>query len=107
MAGPSLLQDENARLLLGCAIVRAEQLWQRQQPDVPLALAGVHRPGLDFTADVSYFLGRETLLPTDRPGMSLWRERLFVWMSRNAQTATYFFRLPPERVMEVGVQVEL
>lgn len=77
------------------------------EPDVPRALLHVNQPGLDFSGDVSYFLGRETLIPTENPGMALWRERVFVWMSRNAQTATHFFRLPPERVMEVGVQVEL
>lgn len=76
-------------------------------PDVPLALARVRAPGLNITPEVSYFLGRETLLATDKPGMVLWRERLFAWMSRNAQPATHFYRLPPEQVMEVGVQVEL
>jgi KUP system potassium uptake protein len=77
------------------------------EPNVPRALLGIKEPSLDFTGQISYFLGRETLLPTDNPGMALWRERLFVWMSRNAQPATYFFRLPTDRVMEVGVQVEL
>lgn len=77
------------------------------QPDIPLALAGVRHPGLELTRDISYFLGRETVLASNTPGMALWRERLFVWMSRNAQTATHFFRLPPEQVIEVGVQVEV
>lgn len=77
------------------------------EPDVPRSLARIRQPGLDFTADVSYFLGRETLLATPNPGMALWRESLFVWMSRNALSATQFFRIPPERVMEVGVQIEL
>jgi KUP system potassium uptake protein len=77
------------------------------EPDIPRALADMREPRLVFGSDISYFLGRETLIPTDHPGMMLWRERMFVWMSRNAQTATHFFRLPPERVMEVGVQVEL
>jgi KUP system potassium uptake protein len=56
---------------------------------------------------MSYFLGRETLFPSSKPGMAVWRERLFAWMSRNAQPATQFFRLPTERVVEVGVHVEL
>jgi KUP system potassium uptake protein len=77
------------------------------QPDIPLALSELRHPGLELTPDVSYFLGRETVLATDRPGMAIWRERLFVWMSRNSQSATHFFRLPPEQVIEVGVQVEL
>ncbi len=57
--------------------------------------------------DVTYFLGRETLIVTKSPGMAMWRERLFVLMARNAVRATTFFRLPPERVVELGVQVEL
>jgi KUP system potassium uptake protein len=57
--------------------------------------------------DVTYFLGRETLIVGGGPGMAKWRERLFVLMARNAVRATAFFRLPPERVVELGVQVEL
>ena len=57
--------------------------------------------------DVTYFLGRETIVVTERPGMAMWRERLFVLMTRNAVRATAFFRLPPERVVELGVQVEM
>ena len=55
----------------------------------------------------TFFLGIETLLPTNRPGMALWRERLFALMSRNAVRATSFFRIPPERVVEMGMQIEL
>ena len=50
---------------------------------------------------------RETLIVTRRPGLALWRERLFVLLSRNAARAVTFFRLPPERVVELGIQVEL
>jgi KUP system potassium uptake protein len=57
--------------------------------------------------DLTYFLGRETLLVTTTPGMSRWREQLFVFMSRNAGRAAGFFRLPSDRVVELGVQVEL
>ncbi|MGE0708435.1 MAG: potassium transporter Kup [Planctomycetota bacterium] len=57
--------------------------------------------------DITFYLGRETLLATKRPGMAIWRERLFAFMSRNAQRATYYFRIPPEQVFEIGVQVEL
>jgi KUP system potassium uptake protein len=79
-----------------------------QDVDVPYALALVDRDDLSFDLmSTSYFLGRETLLPTRRPGMALWRERLFAVMSRNARGATYFFRLPPNRVVELGAQVEL
>ena len=57
--------------------------------------------------DVTYFLGRETLIVTRQEGMAGWRERLFVLMARNAVRAPSFFRLPPERVVELGVQVEI
>jgi KUP system potassium uptake protein len=79
-----------------------------EDPDVPQALALAQAKGVEMDAeDVTFFLGRETIIPTKRPGMALWRERLFVLMSRNAQRATAFFRLPPERVVELGVQVEI
>lgn len=79
-----------------------------QEPNVPGVLRWLRHPELEFNeTDVSYFLGRETLLATERPGMAIWRERLFAWMSRNAQTATSYFNLPPDRVIEIGVQVEL
>jgi KUP system potassium uptake protein len=57
--------------------------------------------------ETTYFLGRETLLATRHPGMALWREHLFALMSRNARPATTFFKLPPNRVVELGAQVEL
>ncbi|GIW40299.1 MAG: putative potassium transport system protein kup 1 [Candidatus Binatia bacterium] len=64
--------------------------------------------GLEFELmETSFFLGRENLIPTDRPGMALWRERLFALMSRNALSPTSFFGLPPNRVIELGQQVEL
>jgi KUP system potassium uptake protein len=78
------------------------------EPNVPELLGQVHHSELVINeSEISYFLGRETLLATGKPGMALWRERLFTWMSRNAQTATAFFNLPPDRVIELGVQVEL
>ncbi|HET6566930.1 MAG TPA: potassium transporter Kup [Rhodothermales bacterium] len=76
-------------------------------PDVPEGLKQVRMDGLDFRPmHTSYFLGRETLLITKQPGMALWRERLFALMSRNARNATAFFRLPPNRVVELGRQIE-
>jgi KUP system potassium uptake protein len=79
------------------------------QPDVPAALAALPADGelrID-SEDITYFLGRETLLATNRPGMAIWREKLFGRMSGNAQRATVFFRIPPEQVVEIGLQVEL
>ena len=55
----------------------------------------------------TYFLGRETILATHKPGMARWRKRLFALLSRNAQQATAYFRLPPNRVVELGMQVEI
>jgi KUP system potassium uptake protein len=57
--------------------------------------------------DTSFFLGRETLLITDRPGMAKWRKVLFAFLSRNARPANAFFRIPPNRVVELGTQIEL
>ncbi len=56
---------------------------------------------------MTYFLGRETIVVTNHPGMAIWRENLFVLMARNAVRATAFFKLPPERVVELGVQVQM
>ena len=55
----------------------------------------------------SYFLGRETLIPTQRPGMARWREHVFAWMNRNSASASTFFNLPANQVIELGAQVEL
>jgi len=64
--------------------------------------------GIPMDLDTAtFFLSRETLLATERPGMVIWREKLFAYMSRNAQRATAFFGIPPEQVVEMGVQIEL
>jgi KUP system potassium uptake protein len=79
-----------------------------EDPDVPEALLQARHQGLPVAFDdVTYFLGRETIIVTARKGMAVWREKLFVLMARNAVRATAFFRLPPERVVELGVQVEM
>ncbi|WP_426267320.1 potassium transporter Kup [Sphingomonas sp. LHG3443-2] len=57
--------------------------------------------------DTSFFLARQTLISTARPGMASWRERLFAWMLRNSESAMEFFKLPPNRVVELGSQVEI
>jgi len=79
-----------------------------QDPSVPEILALLRPHGLELQMEeTTFFLGRETLIPTELPGMAIWREKLFAFMSRNAQPATAFFRIPRERVIEVGLQVEL
>jgi KUP system potassium uptake protein len=57
--------------------------------------------------ETTFVLGRETILPSNTPGMPIWRERLFALMSRNAQRPTAFFRIPPNQVIEVGIQIEI
>lgn len=71
-----------------------------------LALTAEHGLKLDLH-EISFFLGSERLLATARPGMAIWREKLFVIMSRNATNAASFFSLPPDRVVELGTLVEL
>jgi KUP system potassium uptake protein len=71
----------------------------------PLAVAG---PRIELVPmETTYYLGRETLLPTGRSTMASWRKRLFIVMARNAQTASAFFGLPPNRVVEMGAQIQL
>jgi KUP system potassium uptake protein len=79
-----------------------------QESDVPAALCRVEKCGPAFKMmDTSFFLARQTLLASARPGMWVWRERLFAWMLRNAESAMEFFKLPPNRVVELGSQVEI
>jgi KUP system potassium uptake protein len=80
----------------------------KEDPDIPLGLEQARTHGLVFKPmETSYFLGRETLIASKNPGMALWREHLFSVMSRNARSATSFFGLPPNRVVELGAQIEL
>ena len=58
-------------------------------------------------ARTTYYLGRETLVPSKRKGMMRWRKQLFAFVSRNAQSAPLYFGLPPNRVVELGMQVEI
>jgi KUP system potassium uptake protein len=79
-----------------------------ENPSIPDVLKRCREKGLQFQLmGTSFFLGRETLIPTKKPGMAVWREALFSWMSRNARSATAYFRIPPNRVVELGSQVEL
>jgi KUP system potassium uptake protein len=79
-----------------------------QDPDVPSVLATAKIPHLALDpTDVTYILSDNTLIPTRGPGMSLWRKRLFAFLSRNALQPTQFFRLPVNRVIEIGMQIKL
>ena len=79
-----------------------------EQPDVPAALRAVEVDGEPIDVDgASYFLGHESVVVSSRPGMHPLRERLFVLLHRGADSAARFFRLPPDRVYEVGARVEI
>ena len=76
--------------------------------DVPKALEECTLAGFGFDpTDATYFLGKETVVPSEGRGIRTLADRLFAFMQRNATSAAKFFHLPPEDVMEVGVQVEL
>ena len=79
-----------------------------QEPNVPEALSRITGCGPAFKMmDTSFFLARQTLIASSRPGMAIWREKLFAWMLRNAESAMLFFKLPTNRVVELGSQVEI
>jgi KUP system potassium uptake protein len=80
-----------------------------ENPDVPKALEKGRSAGLKFDFDtVTYYVGSQTLIPTvEKPGMAIWRERIFAFMARNSAHPADFFGLPPERVIEFGIRVEL
>jgi KUP system potassium uptake protein len=79
-----------------------------QDPDIKEVLAACKQAHLEIPLEgTTFFLGRETVIASDRPGMALWRERLFSFMSRNALRATAFFKIPSNQVFEVGAYVEL
>jgi KUP system potassium uptake protein len=80
----------------------------KDEPDIPRALAACAEQGLPFDMmETSFFLSRETLIPKRKSDMSWWREKLFIWMFRNAGSATDFFNIPTNRVVELGAQVVL
>jgi KUP system potassium uptake protein len=80
-----------------------------EDPNVPLALSLCARAGLGFDMmDTTFFLSRENIVAAvRRPGMALWRDKLFAFLSRNAMPATAFFQIPGNRLIELGAQVEI
>ena len=80
----------------------------KDEPDIPLALTSCADQGVSIEMmETSFFLGRATLIPKVGSGMMLWREKLFVAMFRNASSATTFYKIPSNRVVELGTQVVL
>ena len=95
---------------LGAGFYRVVLHWGfMEEPDVPAGLRGLKLGETVLDPErISYFLGRETVISTPAAsGMARWRERLFSWMRRNEGRATSFFRIPPSRAVEVGIQVEI
>jgi len=80
-----------------------------EDPNIPQVLENFDFPGFTFKpGETTYFLGRETIIASNKySGMSRWREKLFSLLSRNATTATAYFCIPPDRVVEMGEQVEI
>jgi KUP system potassium uptake protein len=79
-----------------------------QQPNVPRVLTRCARHGLTVdTSDTTYYLGRQTLLTTGKSRVARWRKMLFSFLARNSRPPTAFFQLPPNRVVELGLQIEL
>ena len=79
-----------------------------EEPDVPQILSSLEIDGEGFDIEeTTFFLGRETMLATQKPGMAIWREKLFARMSRNSRRAASYFHIPSGRVVEIGTQVEL
>jgi KUP system potassium uptake protein len=80
----------------------------KNDPDVPEALRIVEGRGIRLDEmETSYFLSRDTVIPTLRGGMALWREKLFASMHRNAAAAADFLNLPTNRLVELGTKVEI
>ncbi len=91
-----------------CFVVRAVHGF-KETPDINNVLALLeqqHGLKLDL-ADTSFFLARDTVVPSNLPGMAIWRERLFAWMMQNAAKPSDFFRIPPNRVVELGTKIEI
>ena len=94
---------------LGCEFFKMTTNYGfKEDPDIPALLENCGRKGVSFDMmETSFFVSRETLIATVAPGMALWREKLFVSMSKNATKASEFFQIPTNRVVELGTQVEL
>ena len=94
------LESNFYQMVIRCGFVEA--------PDVPAVLAQAEKYRIGFdTSNITYFLGRETILATEAEGMAIWREKLFALMTRNAARATGFYCIPSDQVIEIGLQVEI
>jgi KUP system potassium uptake protein len=110
---------ENVPFVVGNSSITVRELGQgfyrvvsrvgfMQQPNVPRVLTRCARHGLTVdSADTTYYLGRQTLLTTGKSRVARWRKMLFSFLARNSRPPTAFFQLPPNRVVELGLQIEL
>ena len=91
-----------------CYVVRAVHGF-KETPDINHVLALLEKQhGLALElSDTSFFLARDTVVPSNLPGMAVWRERLFAWMMQNAAKPSDFFKIPPNRVVELGTKIEI
>jgi KUP system potassium uptake protein len=95
---------------LGEGVFRITLQWGfMEEPDVPEGLRGLVLDGKEIDPlSISYFLGRDAIISTEKPSaIARWRERLFSWMRRNEARATTFYKIPPSRAIEFGIQVEI
>jgi KUP system potassium uptake protein len=81
----------------------------KETPDISRVLALLEmQTGMKLElSDTSFFLARDTVVPSNLPGMAIWRERLFAWMMQNAAKPSDFFKIPPNRVVELGTKIEI
>ena len=110
---------ENIPRVAGADRIKARELgagfWQieahfgfAQTPNVPRELQRAKIPGLELDpSEISFFVGRANVKPSPRPGMARWRERLYSGLARIATRPPEFFRIPPDRVLELGAEVEI
>jgi len=107
---PAVPLAKRLRILeLDCSFLQIEAFYGfMEDQDIPALLEECGRRGVPFDMmDTSFFASRETLIASVAPGMAIWREKLFVSMSKNATKATEYFKIPTNRVVELGTQVEL
>jgi KUP system potassium uptake protein len=110
---------ENVPFAVGNSAISVKELGQgfyrviarvgfMQQPNVPRVLSRCEKRGLVVNeGDTTYYLGRQTLLTTGKSPIARWRKMLFSFLNRNSRAPTAFFCLPPNRVVELGLQIEL
>ena len=104
---PENMRVEVERLGKGFHVVRARYGFM-EQPDVPSALRACRPHGIAYDEmETSFFLGRETLVPASRSRLGKWRQGYFISLSHTAGATKLFFRIPPNRAIELGNQIQV